>query len=94
MKASFTFEADEQIAWVIDTSVNEISVTNAAEKVVASLPVEFLKGKPLIYRDTDERWDGLSYRIENDKPVFKGFYGLGASTFEEAKEMVLSLDDL
>jgi hypothetical protein len=65
------------------------TVTNAAEDVVALVvhwwPRIGLDGLPIVYRDSEGRWDQL--RVERRRPygtVFAGFGALGARTEDEA----------
>jgi hypothetical protein len=57
-----------------------VSVTNDAEAVIASLARRGfdLASRPVIYRDTTGRWDGLRVR----RGAFAGFVTLGGTLSE------------
>jgi hypothetical protein len=81
---SWTYHLEDGFVVVADLGTG-MSVTNDAERVVQSLAAEVpLKGKRIIYRDTEGRWDELRHQGGR----FSHFHALGATSAAEA--MVLA----
>ena len=62
---------------------NQMSVTNNAENVVIDM-LEHYGDCPIVYRDTEGRWDELKH----DGKKFTGFRALNAETMREAIELL------
>jgi len=67
---------------ITDANDGAMSITNDAENVVAWLHERgWLGNKVLIYRDTDEMWDGL---LHDGKGKFINFFPLRKADMEQA----------
>lgn len=72
---------------VEDRGLGGLSVTNGAERVVADILAVFpaLPARPVVYRDSEGRWDGLRVTPEGR---FGGFYAIGAASRDEALRLL------
>ena len=87
-RAIYTHSTDRGVVCIVDSDQG-MSVTNAAEAVIAEL---FKAGVvpaagPVVYRDTDGRWDQLVV----DGGKFAGFKSLNESTQADAVAKVLGV---
>lgn len=65
---------------------NQMSVTNNAEGVIHQINEDFgTKGRRVIYRDTEGRWDELKVNAEGE---FAGFGALDTTDLQKALAMV------
>jgi hypothetical protein len=75
------------IIWVVDEQEDgAASVTNDAERVVAEV-VRIHGNNPIVYRDSDGRWDGLLH----EDGEFTGFQPMGADSRNRAVALMRSL---
>ncbi len=85
-RCTYSYTIEDGILCIVDHDVG-MSVTNDVENVIAEIGErEDLSKLPIIYRDTDERWDGLIVKDGR----FLDFKPLGCLNKEIAKRAVVA----
>ena len=73
-KSDYTYEVGNEFVKIIDLNLGNVSVTNNAENVLTEIQSEEdIKGKTIIYRDSENEWCELIPAWEDNTCVHISF---------------------